>query len=172
MIKNLLKKRDIILVLGIVFFAFICYQFAIKNTLDAYKQNQKLAGALRGNSVGKLPVGFMKRKSQNLDKILIKYTLDSATFKGRAVGEIASIAEEENLKLIEIPIMEPFYNTEYFLIQRIDFEGDYYSIVKFIKRVQSRNNVGVLRSLSMKTRKKGDEKGKSIILELFLQIKK
>ncbi|MBC7914023.1 MAG: hypothetical protein H7Y07_07865 [Pyrinomonadaceae bacterium] len=172
MIKNLLKRRDLILVIGIVFFALICYQFAIKNTLDAYNQNQKLAGALNNNSVGKLPLDFMKRKSQNLDKILIKYALDSATFKGRAIGEVASIAEEEHLKLIEIPLMDPFYNTEYFLIQRIDFEGDYYSIVKFINRVQKQRNVGVLRSLSMKTQKKGNEKGKSIILELFLQIKK
>lgn len=172
MIQDWKNKNNILLAVGILALTFLTYQFAIKNTIAAYETNKRLKTSLMSNSVEFLPADFMQRKDRNLKKILGKYSLDPVTFKGKSIGEVASIAERENLKLIEIPVLDPFYNTEKFLIQRMDFEGDFYSIVRFIQRIQNEQKVGVLKSLSLKTEMNGIEQGKKLSLEIFLQIKK
>ncbi|WP_026898444.1 hypothetical protein [Daejeonella oryzae] len=170
--KELKNRGDILLVIGAVVLTFLFYQFGIKNTIVAYQTNEQLKNTLKNNSLESLPQDFLLRKSRNLDKVLEKYSVDSLIFRSKSIGEVASIAEAENLKLLEIAPLDPFYSTENFLVQKIDFEGDYYSIVKFIRRVQNQHNVGIIRSINIQTQTKGPAIGKNLKIELYLQIKK
>ncbi len=147
---------------------FLAYQLALKKTWKAFMLNRELLGKL--DTLGDLSYQpeYLNRKNTNLDRIINKYKIDSLVFRGRAIAEIAALAEAENVRLTELPVKDAYLKSDKYLIQRLNFEGDYYSLLRFIQKIHAQRNVGVIRCLSLK--KLPPTASQRLSLEVFLQI--
>lgn len=151
-----------------VLLILLAYQLAVKRTWQAFMLNRELSGKL--DTLGDLTYQpqYLNRKRTNLDRIINKYKIDSTVFQGRAIAEIAGLAEKENVTLTELPIKDAYLRSDKYLIQRLNFEGDYYSLIRFIQKIHTQKDVGVIRSLSVK--RMPDETTQKLGLEVYLQI--
>ena len=162
-------KKQYIFISGIVILAIICYQVAFKKTIDFWQVNKRLKAQLEQSSDVSIQPGYTARKIANLDRILDLYKADTMNFRSNTIGKISSVAEAENVKLAEVPNRDPVYSNEQFRIQKLDFEGDYFSLMKVFQRLGQTKEAGVIRSVVLQERRatNGDKK---LIMELYFEI--
>lgn len=174
MLKNIPIKKEYLLVAGTIIAVLICYQLAFKKTIMAWQLNKQLNTQLTQASDLNVQPAYLERKSANLSKITALYKTDTTAFRSNVISNIAGIAEKENVRLSEVPLQDPSYNTDKFIIQKLDFEGDFFSLTKVLKQLQSTPQIGMLRSVTYKSigiRSNSDE-SKKLVLEVYLELVK
>ncbi|WP_259071771.1 hypothetical protein HDF24_25505 [Mucilaginibacter sp. X4EP1] len=174
MLKNIPIKKEYLLVAGTIIAVLICYQLAFKKTIMAWQLNKQLNTQLTQASDLNVQPAYLERKSANLSKITALYKTDTTAFRSNVISNIAGIAEKENVKLSEVPLQDPSFHTDKFIIQKLDFEGDFFSLTKVLKQLQSTPQIGMLRSVSYKSigiRSNSDE-SKKLVLEVYLELVK
>jgi hypothetical protein len=174
MLKNIPLKKEHLLIAGTIIAMLICYQLAFKKTIIAWQLNKQLNMQL--TQAGDLSVqpAYLERKNINLTKIISLYKTDTTAYRSNVISNIANIAEKENVKLSEVPLQDPLYHTDKSIIQRLDFEGDFFALTKVLKQLQSTPQIGMLRSIAYKSlsiRTNSDEH-KKLVLEVYLELVK
>lgn len=172
MLQNLPFKKEYILWLGVLLIFFVIYEFSIKSSIQLYQENISLQQSFEASTDLAFQPEYLNRKNKNIDKILKGYRQDSTSFRESTIAEISYIAESENVRLIEIPSPDPFYSTNGFIVQPLDFEGDYFSILKMLKTIQNKKTAGVLTSVSLSTISPNNQNIKKLTTRLYLQISK
>ncbi len=146
-------NKQYLLLGGTCLLLIIGYEIAFKNTLNSWKLNQKLQQQLtQANDISAEP-GYLSRKNKNLDQIIRSYQLDSLVFRNNVMNKIADLAEPLGIKLITIPSDDVVYHTPQFIVQKLDFEGDFFSLLKLVNKIQTTAEIGILRSVSWKAKK-------------------
>lgn len=172
MLKQLNLKKEYGLVAAAIVALLLCYQLAFKKTVTAWQLNRNLNQQLVRSADVSYQPGYMERKSNNLDKIISLYKADTVNFRSNILETISSIAERENVKLSEVPSRDPIYHTSQFIIEKLDFEGDYFSLVKTLNQLQSVPQIGLIRAATLKsvgTHSSNDE-SKKTVLEVYLEM--
>ena len=172
MLKQLPIKKEYLLVAGTIILLLLCYQFAFKKTIVAWQLNKQLKGRLAQSSDLAVQPAYLLRKSANLSKILDRYRADTVEFRSNAINQIAAIAQGENVKLSEVPLTDPVYHTDKFIIQKVDFEGDFFALTKVFNRLQAIKEIGVIRSAAYRTVtvRSVNNEFKKLILEVYIEI--
>jgi hypothetical protein len=173
MLKNLNIPNKNLIIAGSVLLFLLCYQLAFKKTITAFQLSQELQSKLTQVPDLSDQPGYLKRKSKNLDLILNRYRLDSLALRGNTLAEISSAAGKENVKLSGVPVEDPSFHTDQFIVERLDFEGGFTSLVKILDHLKSGSN-GVPRSVvirSAKSNEQPDPTGK-LSMEVLLEISK
>jgi hypothetical protein len=171
MLKQLPIKKEYLLLAASVLLLIISYQFAFKRTLNAWQLHNRLNKQLSQSVNMQDQPSYLERKAHNLDQIIDLYKTDTTIFRSNTISAIASIAEKENVKLSEVPIQDPVYNNNTFVVQKLDFDGDYFALTKMLSDLQSAKGLGVPRSAAFKSvrAKANEEDSKKLILEVFLE---
>jgi hypothetical protein len=166
-------KKDYLLVVGAIILLLICYQLAFKNTFAAWQLNRQLNKQLLQSADISYPPGYFDRKSKNLERILGLYRSDTALFRSNTISTIAVLAEKHRIKLAEVPAQDLVYHTEGAIIQKLNFEGDFFALNEFLNQLESFENVGVVRSVEFKLEKKEAEPvAKKLIMGVYMEISK
>lgn len=156
--------------LAIMILLVICYQLAFKKTIGAWELNKRLKSQLEQSSDVSIQPGYTERKNTNLDRILDLYKADTMNFRSNTISKISLVADAENVKLAEVPSRDPIYSNGQFLIQKLDFEGDYFSLMKVFQRLSQTKEIGIIRSAVFKGRREADsEKAKKLVMELYFE---
>jgi len=164
-------KKEYLFISAVMILLVICYQLAFKKTIGAWQLNKRLKTQLEQSSDVSIQPGYTERKNTNLDRILELYKADTMNLRSNAISKISSVAEAENVKLAEVPSRDPIYSNGQFLVQKLDFEGDFFSLMKVFQRLGQAKDFGVIRSAVFKARRETDnEKTKKLIMELYLEI--
>ena len=163
------------MVAGSLILAVFCYELAFKKTLELWRTHSRLTQELQQSSDLSTSPGYLARKNENLDHIISAYRLDSVSFRNRAVNEIADLADQQQVKFITVPADDPLYHAPGFILQKLDFEGDFFSLLKLVNKLQATAGIGLLRSVSWMTKKSLSEdpvhnNGKKLILEVYMEI--
>lgn len=138
--------------------AFLSYHFALRNTIASWKLNESLKASLaKSTDISYNPV-YLNRKKANLDQILASYETDTANFRSQAISNLAITAAKNNVRLTEVPGPETTVRAGKFVAQPLRFEGDYFSLIRFLDQVQRSSGIGVVRSVSIKAQAPGSEK--------------
>jgi hypothetical protein len=172
MLKQLPFKKEYLLAGAALVLLLVSYQLAFKKTIEAWQLNHSLKRQLaQGTDVSYQPQ-YQERKNANLGKIIDLYKVDTTEFRNNIINNISVIAEKESVKLTEVPTRDPLYHSAQFIIQKLDFEGDYFSLVKVLGKLKSKNGIGVIRGSIFKTTsgEPGNEKTKKLVLEIYLEI--
>ncbi|MGV8879637.1 MAG: hypothetical protein ACOH2A_11465 [Sphingobacteriaceae bacterium] len=169
MLKKLTFKPEHGLALATGLLLLLSYQLAFKKTFMAYGRYRELRSVSAPPQDLSYQPAYLERKDQNLRRILQSYTLDSVAFRSHALGVITSIAEKVGIKLTGVPVRDPSYHTTLFRVQRLDFEGDYFSMLRMIQLLQSQPGIGVLRSLKFKTTGSNADKNEKLTLEVYME---
>jgi len=171
MLKQLPIKKEYLLLAGTVLLLVISYQLAFKRTVDAWQLHNRLKKQLATSvSLTDQPV-YLERKNHNLDQIIDLYKTDTTTFRSNAISSIVSIAEKENVKLSEVPTQDPMFHSGSFIIQKLDFEGDYFALTKTYNQLQSAKDLGVAGSAIFKVveMRSSTDDVKKLVMEVYLE---
>jgi len=172
MLKQLPLKKEYLLVAAAILLLLISYQLAFKKTIEAWQLNTGLKHQLAQSTDVSYQPGYLERKNANLSNILKLYKADTVDFRSNIIGTISAIAEKENVKLTGVPTQDPFYHTPQFIIQKLDFEGDYFALIKTLKQLQGAKGIGLVRAVTFKTSviNSSSDKAKKLLLEVYLEM--
>lgn len=170
MLKQLSIKREYLMIAATIILLLLCYKLAFKKTIEAWQIHKGLNAQLTQATDLSYQPAYVERKNSNLTKIINRYKTDTIAFRSNAISAISSIAEKENVKLSEVPLQDPLYHTEQFIIQKLNFEGDFFALTKTLDQLQATVGIGMVRSASYKmiiSRSSTDEV-KKLVLEVYL----
>ena len=167
-------KKEYGLIAGAIILLLLCYQLAFKKTIEAFAINRDLKSKVAENSNLDYQPDYLNRKSKNLDDILSKYHLDSLNLRNNSIATLASIAQRSNVKLAGLPNQDPQYSTNQYILQKVEFEGDYFSLLKLINNLQTATGVGIPRSIVWKsvTKNPGQGETKKLTMEVYFEVSK
>ena len=171
MMQRLLIKKDYLFILMAIVLLIICYQLAFKRTFAAWQLHKRLTGQSAQSGNLSVQPAYLYRKDQNLSKIIGQYKTDTSLFRSNIISTISLLAEKENVKLSDVPVQDPLYNTSRFTIQKLSFDGDFFSLTKVLNRLYLTHDVGIVRSVTYRTvklRSKAEDV-KKIIMDVYLE---
>lgn len=171
MLKKLPIKNEYFLIAGTILLFLLCYQLAFKKTIEVWQINKNLKMTLNKSSdLSNQPV-YLERKNGNLSKILNHYKTDTINFRSNTISIIASIAAKERVKLSEVPLQDPIFHTDQFIIQKLNFEGTFFALTKVLNNLQATSGIGSIRSANYKVTglNSKNDGPKKIILEIYLE---
>jgi len=169
MLEKLKIKRDYLLIVGGFLLLLLCYQLAIKRTIEAWHQHQQLKKQVARSADLSYQPGYLERKRLNLDKILRHYNADTTNLRSNLLSNISSIAEEQNVVLSEVPGKDASFNRSPFSLEKLSFEGDYFALLKTLNKLQSTVQAGIIRSVSLHLKKNmgNIEKENSLVMDVY-----
>jgi hypothetical protein len=172
MLKYWPLKKVYLLVLLTVLLAVAGYELAFKQTLNARSLNGQLREQLAQQNNAVEQPGYTDRKNTNLDKIIGLYRADTVTYRSSAINTIAFLAEKNNVKFVSAPVQDKGYHTEKYILQKLTFSGDYFSLLKLLNQLQSASGTGIIRSCSFRVPDKRDAlvNEKNILLDVFFEV--
>lgn len=144
------NKKNKILLLGFAFTLYICYTFAISNTIDLYKQykNQKMKSESSINNPELL--SQLKQKERQLDLLLRKYNIvEGVSFQNDLLKELNLFCKKNDLKITKF--LEPhFIEQEDIKTNNYTFsvEGSYNNVVLLIHLFENNPKFGNVKSVS------------------------
>ena len=173
MFKQLPFKKIYLLIGGTMILLITCYLLAFEKTLAAWHLNSNLRHQLNQSADIATAPQYQGRKNANLKKIIDLYSADTIDFRSNILNKISSIAEQENVKLTEVPVRDPLYQNDHFIIQRLNFEGDYFSLIKITNQLQSTKDIGIIRAITLKKLidPSNSQRLPKLVLEVYLEIK-
>jgi len=171
MLKNLPIKKEYLLLIASFILLIIGYELAFKKTIAAWQVNKQLKEQITQASDLSYQPAYLERKNRNLTQIISRYKTDTIAFRSNSISSISTIAEKENVKLSEVPLQDPLYHTDLFIIQKLNFEGNFFSLTKTLNTLQSTNGIGVVRAAAYKSVRAGSstDDAKKLVLEVYLE---
>lgn len=151
MINKLPVNKTYLLTAAIILLLLVSYQLAFKNTISAWQLHRQLTAQLSQQTSLDYQPGYLERKSKNLDGVISKFKSDSVSFREKIVSQISALASGTHVKLSSLPGEDPYYHTPQTIIQRMDFEGDYFDLLKLQRQIEQTEGIGILRSVEIKS---------------------
>jgi len=169
MLKQLPFKKQYLLTGATIVLLLLSYQFAFKRTIEAWQINKNLKTQIARSSDLSLQPAYLERKSNNLNKILSLYKTDTVAFRSNIISTISLIAEKQGVKLSDVPLQNALYRSDKYIIQKLSFEGGYFSMVKVLDQLQNSPGIGTLRSVTLKLQKANSNSSESsnIIMDVY-----
>jgi len=147
--KFLNIKKEYLLIGASLLILALSYQLAFTPTIEAWQLHNSLSKRLLQASDASYQPGYLERKNRNLDKILILFKADTLNFRSNILGRISGIAQDQGVKLTEVPTNDPNFHIAGFTFEKLSFEGDYFALVKTLNKLQQTKGIGQIRSVSI-----------------------
>jgi hypothetical protein len=172
MLKQLNIKKEYGLVAGSILLLLIAYQFDFKRTIEAWQLHRDLKQQAQQSGDLSYQPGYLERKNRNLDKILSFYKADTLSFRSNELSKIASIAEQADVKLSEVPSEDRTYSTAQSVIQKLSLEGDYFELVKTLRQLESASGIGFIRSVKLNSTRKhqGNDNERKMVMQVYINL--
>lgn len=167
MFKRIVQQKEFLFFSGMVLMAIIGYQLAFKRTIEAWQLNHKLKDQLSASTNLSYQPDYQKRKNANLDKVIRRYQADTLILRSNSIAVVANVASKYNVRLSELPVQGESPNEESFMIQKITFEGDFYSLTKTLHELQSTKDIGIVSSATYLLNSGTDKK---LSLDVYLTV--
>jgi hypothetical protein len=174
MLKKIPLKKEHLFVIAAILVCVLCYRLAFQKTIEAWQIHQQLSKQLAAAGDLSDQPAYLERKQANLSKIIGLYRADTVAFRSNIISTISGIAENDGVKLSEVPAQDPLYNTDKLIIQKLSFEGSFFSMTKVLQQLQSTTGIGMVRSFTYHSVgiKFGNDQSKKLILEVYMEIGK
>jgi len=174
MFKRIPFNNTYLLIAATVLLLLMSYQLAFKHTLSAWQVNSDLKARLAASIQPAFEPGYLVRKSKNLAKIMELYKVDTSSLRNNFINEVSLLADRHNVKLSGVPVQNVTDAADHFIIEKLEFDGDFFSLLKLSEAMEQQNGIGMLRSETLRLTevRNGNDKLKKIILEVYLEVSK
>jgi len=149
MLEKFKIKNEYLLIAGTLLLLIVAYRLAFARTIEAWQLHNRLQKRVQQSGDVSYQPGYLERRNHNFNKILRLYQADTINYRSNILSVIALIAQGEDVKLSEVPSVDPSYHTDGSLLEKLRFEGDYFSLLKVLNRLQSTGNIGIIRSAAI-----------------------
>jgi hypothetical protein len=172
MLKILNIKKEYLLIGGSVLFFLVCYRFSFSHTVDAWKLRRELQHKITQAGDLTYQPGYLERKDNNLNHIIARFKIDTASMRSNMITTIALQAEKLNVKLSSVPVQPSTAPDDKYILQRLDFEGDFFSLCKLLQQLQSTDGTGLVRSVDFVSGKVvgGNTEAKVLGMRVFVVV--
>jgi hypothetical protein len=149
--NRLLQYQARYLLLGAaVLLLAVSYQLAFRHTFAALQLRHKLRQELAGAGDLSVQPAYLDRKFKNLDELTARYRADTSVFRAAVINAVTLIADEQHARLTEVPGIDTSFNRKGLIVQKMSLKGDFFSLLKVYDQLNSRANIGLVRSLTIK----------------------
>lgn len=171
MFEKLPIKKGYLLIAASIVLLLLCYRLAFTRTIEAWQINEHLKDQLAQAADLSYQPAYLERKNNNLSKIIARYKTDTVAFRSNTISIISTIAEKENVKLSEVPLLDPLYHADKFIIQKLNFEGSFFALTKVFNQLQATAGIGIIRAASYRVvgLRQGNDDTKKLVLEVYLE---
>ena len=148
------QQRNIALIVSFILTLILCYQLAIKNSLEIKKQHMHLVSEVESLKNAPQQLSLLKQKKVYYDSLLTTFQLNDSSIQNNLLKVINTYANSNNLKVIDF--LEPHVSTiDELVINTYDFtlEGSYNSINQLVYYLEQQTKFGEVISLHFEKKK-------------------
>lgn len=166
-----LNKKNKLLLVGFVIVLYICYSFAISNTVNYYKEYQTKQQEIAADSNMPKLVGQLIQKEKQLEQILSQYDVDvSDSFQNDLLKQLTSYSDSYKLKIVDF--QEPhtisqkgFTTTSYIF----SLEGSFNGCLAVLNKVENNPALGNIKHLNFIKKRNYKTNTDQLFVEVIMQ---
>lgn len=150
-----LNNKNKLLIVGFLLVLYICYHFAISNTINYYKEYQNKQEEITADSNMPKLVGQLIQKEKQLDQVLANYDIAvSESFQNDLLKQLTSYSENYQLKIVDfqqphVVSQKGFTTTSYIF----SLEGTFNGCLALLNKIENSPSLGNVKHLNfIKTR--------------------
>jgi len=166
-----LNKKNKLLLVGFAIVLYVCYSFAISNTINYYKEYQVKQQEIAADSNMPKLVGQLIQKEKQLDQVLSQYDVNvSESFQNDLLKQLTSYSDSYKLKIVDF--QEPhtisqkgFTTTSYIF----SLEGSFNGCLAVLNKVENNPALGTIKHLNFVKKKNYKTNTDQLFVEVIMQ---
>lgn len=166
-----LDRKNKLLLFGFLFALYICYTFAISNTIASYKEYHFKSEMIAENHNAPNLAYQSRQKEKQLDAILSRYKINaSESFQSDLLKQLTAYSDSYNLKIIDFK--EPhiiakgdFATTSYIF----SLEGSFNGCLALLNKMENNPSLGSIRHLNFAKKRNYKTNVDQLFVEIILQ---
>lgn len=168
-----LDKKNKLLLVGFLLVLYLCYSFAISNTINYYKEYKTKQDQIAADSDMPGLVAKLSHKEKQLDQVLSTYDINiSESFQNDLLKQLTSYSDSFKLKIVDF--QEPHSVTEkgYTVTSYIfSLEGSFNGCLAVLNKVENNPSLGLIRHLNFVKKKNYKTNTDELFVEVIMQKK-
>lgn len=166
-----LDKKNKLLLLGFLLALYICYSFAISNTINYYKEYHAKNEMVTDNTSSPKLAYQLHKKENQLDVLLSKYNITtSESFQNDLLKQLNNFCSTHHLKIIDFK--EPHIVSDKGFISNsyvFSLEGPYNGCLSLLNKIENSPNLGSIKHLNFIKKKNFKTNVDELLVEVILQ---
>jgi Tfp pilus assembly protein PilO len=169
-----LNKKNKLLVLGFVLILYICYSFAISNTIMYYNEYKDKKQQIANDSNMPNLVSQLIKKEKQLDQVLSQYEINvSDSFQNDLLKQLSSYSANYHLKITDfrephIVTQKGFTTTSYIFT----LEGSFNGCLALLNQIENNPKLGAVKHLNFTKKKNYKTNTDQLFVEVIMQTNK
>jgi hypothetical protein len=172
MLKNIVFKKEYLLICGTIILLIASYRLAFRKTIEQWHLHSELKAKLANANNANYQPDYVQRKNSNLNKIIRLYKADTGLFRNNSVNTVSLIAQHNNASVVNIPLQDMQQDTGRIITEELTLNGNYFNLLKTATALQDAQGVGWMRAMSIGKLKAPNGLGEStkLKMELYVEI--
>ncbi|WP_406845503.1 hypothetical protein [Flavobacterium soyae] len=166
-----LNKKNKLLVIGFFIVLYICYSFAISNTINYYTEYKDKEREIAQDSDMPKLVAQMVQKEKQLDQILDNYDVNiSESFQNDLLKQLTSYSDSYHLKIVDFK--EPhIISQKGFTVTSYTFslEGSFNGCLAVLNKVENNPMLGNIKHLNFIKKRNYKTNTDQLFVEVIMQ---
>jgi len=166
-----LNKKNKLLLVGFAIVLYVCYSFAISNTINYYKEYHVKQQEIAADSNMPKVVGQLIQKEKQLDQVLSQYDVNiSESFQNDLLKQLTSYSDSYKLKIVDF--QEPhtisqkgFTTTSYIF----SLEGSFNGCLAVLNTIENNPSLGNIKHLNFVKKKNYKTNTDQLFVEVIMQ---
>jgi Tfp pilus assembly protein PilO len=166
-----LNKKNKLLVVGFVLILYICYSFAISNTISYYKEYKQKEQQIADDSSMPNLVNQLLQKEKQLDQVLSQYEINvSDSFQNDLLKQLSSYSNQYHLKITDFQephnITQKGFNTTSYVFT---LEGSFNGCLALLNQIENNPKLGAIKHLNFTKKKNYKTNTDQLFVEVIMQ---
>jgi Tfp pilus assembly protein PilO len=166
-----LDKKNKLLLLGFLVVLYVCYSFAISNTINYYKEYKAKQEEIAADSNMPKLVGKLIQKEKQLDQVLSQYDVNiSESFQNDLLKQLTSYSDSYKLKIVDF--QEPHSVSQKGLTTTsyiFSLEGSFNGCLAVLNKVENNPALGSIKHLNFVKKKNYKTNTDQLFVEVIMQ---
>ncbi|SEO96526.1 hypothetical protein SAMN05444671_3864 [Flavobacterium sp. CF108] len=166
-----LNKKNKLLIIGFFVVLYICYSFAISNTINYYTEYKDKEQEIAQDSDMPKLVAQLVQKEKQLDQILANYDVNiSESFQNDLLKQLTSYSDSYHLKIVDfkephIISQKGFTTTSY----AFSLEGSFNGCLAVLNKVENNPMLGNIKHLNFIKKRNYKTNTDQLFVEVIMQ---
>ncbi|MFV5701710.1 hypothetical protein ACM55F_07535 [Flavobacterium sp. XS2P12] len=166
-----LNRKNKMLLLGFLLALYICYTFAISNTITYYKEYHSKNAMITDNTGSPKLAYQLLQKEKQLDLLLSGYNITaSESFQNDLLKQLNTYSDSYHLKIIDfkeshVIVEKGFVTTSYIF----SLEGSFNGCLALLNKVENNPSLGSIKHLNFTKKRNYKTNMDQLFVEVILQ---
>lgn len=166
-----LNKKNRLLLIGFCLVLYVCYSFAVSNTIQYYNEYRNKQKEIAADSDMPRITAQLMQKEKQLDQVLSNYEVNTAeSFQNDLLKQLTSYSDNYHLKIVDFKephssIQKGFTTTSY----GFSLEGTFNGCLAVLNKVENNPMLGSIGHLSFIKKRNYKTNSDQLFVEVIIQ---